>query len=27
VPPGGIDTEEELARANAQWTELTVGRL
>jgi 3-deoxy-manno-octulosonate cytidylyltransferase (CMP-KDO synthetase) len=25
-PHGGIDTEEDLARANAQWTELTAGR-
>jgi CMP-2-keto-3-deoxyoctulosonic acid synthetase len=27
LPPGGIDTEEDLARANEQWTELTLGRL
>ena len=27
LPLGGIDTEDDLARANAQWTELTVGRL
>jgi len=27
VPPGGIDTEDDLARANAQWTDLIAGRL
>jgi len=26
VPEGGIDTEDDLARANAQWTDLTAGR-
>jgi 3-deoxy-manno-octulosonate cytidylyltransferase (CMP-KDO synthetase) len=27
VPPGGIDTEDDLARANAQWPDLIAGRL
>jgi hypothetical protein len=27
VPPGGIDTEDDLARANAHWTDLIAGRL
>jgi 3-deoxy-manno-octulosonate cytidylyltransferase (CMP-KDO synthetase) len=27
APESGIDTEDDLARANAQWTDLTAGRL
>jgi 3-deoxy-manno-octulosonate cytidylyltransferase (CMP-KDO synthetase) len=26
LPAGGVDTEEDLARANARWTELSAGR-
>lgn len=27
APPGGIDTEEDLQRANARWTDLSAGRV
>jgi len=27
LPAGGVDTEEDLARANARWTELSAGRM
>lgn len=26
LPPGGVDTEDDLLRANARWTELSAGR-